>query len=135
MLRQDEQVKQSPSAIQIAVRIQEDEHSRFSRPYSKSFLLSEVTAIDFFTWFARSSDYAYPSGPPELMFTLKDALPASKSARIRREEEASFQIMKDDIKPHFERAKALMPELTEFAILVTVPGWRACDEVISDKLT
>ncbi|KAG9242481.1 hypothetical protein BJ878DRAFT_544224 [Calycina marina] len=121
--RQDKQVRETPPAIQIAVRIQENEHSRFSRPCSKNVLLSEVTAVDFFTWFARRMGYAYPSGPPELKFILRDALPEPKSARIKRGDYVNFQFMKADIRPHFERAKALVPELNEFAILATVPGW------------
>lgn len=87
--------------------------------------------MDFFIWFARSTGYAHPSGPAELKFILKDALPESRSARIKRGDEVNFQFLKEDIKPHFERAKALMPELTEFAILVTVPGWAV--ERLSDE--
>ena len=83
--------------------------------------------MEFFTWFARSTSYAYPLEPPELKFLLKDALPESKSTRVKRGNEANFQFMKEDIKPHFERAKALMPELIEFAILVTIPGWQSSD--------
>jgi hypothetical protein len=105
------------------VRIQENEHCRFSRPYSKNVLLSEVTTVDFFAWFARCTGYDNPSGPPELKFTWKDALPKPEYARIKRGDEKHFQFMKADIEPLLERAKALMPELIEFAVLITVPGW------------
>ena len=117
--RQDNQIMKTPSVIKIVVRIQENERSRFGQSYSENVLLSEVTAVDFFTWFARCTSHAYPPGPPELKFILKDALPEPKLARVQRGDEIKFQCMKVDIKPHFERAKAQMPELNEFAILVT----------------
>ncbi|KAH6667802.1 hypothetical protein B0J14DRAFT_601479 [Halenospora varia] len=123
--RQKKPVSETSSAIQIAVRIQENEHSRFSRPYNKNVLLSEVTTVDFFAWFAHRTGYACPCGPPELMFTWKGALPEPKYARIKRGDEEHFQYMKGDVKPHFEQTKALMPELIEFVILVIVPGWAA----------
>lgn len=121
--RQNKPVSETSSAIQIAVRIQENERSRFSRPYSMNVLLSKVTTVDFFAWFARCTGYTCPSGPAELKFTWKDALPKPEYARIKRGDEKHFQLMKADIEPLLERAKALMPELIEFAILVTVPGW------------
>jgi hypothetical protein len=121
--RQDKPVSKTSSALQIVVRIQENENCRFSRPYSKNVLLSEATTVDFFAWFARCTGYDNPSGPPELKFTWKDALPKPEYARIKRGDEKHFQFMKADIKPLLERAKALMPELIEFAVLVTVPGW------------
>ena len=121
--RQDKPVSETSSALQIVVRIQENEHCRFSRPYSKNVLLSEVTTVDFFAWFACCTGYNYPRGPPELKFTLKDALPKPKHAKIKRGDEEHFQDMKGDIKSHFERTEALMPELIELTILVTVPGW------------
>jgi len=121
--RQDKPVSETSSALQIVVRIQENEHCRFSRPYSKNVLLSEVTTVDFFAWFARCTGYDNPSGPPELKFTWKDALPKPEYARIKRGDEKHFQFMKADIEPLLERAKALMPELIEFAVLITVPGW------------
>lgn len=34
-----------------------------------------------------------------------------------------FQFMKADIEPLLERTKALMPELIELNILVTIPRW------------
>ncbi|CZR52083.1 uncharacterized protein PAC_01960 [Phialocephala subalpina] len=121
--RQDKPVSETSSVRQIVVRIQENEHCRFSRPYSKHVLLSEVTTVDFFAWFARCTGYDNPSGPPELKFTWKDALPKPEYTRIKRGDEKHFQFMKAEIEPLLERAKALMPELIEFTILVTVPRW------------
>jgi hypothetical protein len=43
-------------------------------------------------------------------------------ARIKRGNEEYFHYMKQDIKPYFKRAKALILELIKFAILITVPG-------------
>ncbi|KAH8674836.1 hypothetical protein BGZ60DRAFT_279620 [Tricladium varicosporioides] len=121
--RQKKSVSVTSSVIQIVVRIQENEHNWFSRPYNKKVLLSGITSVNFFAWFAYRTGYAGPCGPPELVFTWKGALPKPKHARIKRGDEEHFQYMKGDIKPHFEQTKALMPELIEFAILVTVPGW------------
>lgn len=121
--REDKPVSETCSALQIVVRIQENVHCRFSRPYSRHVLLSEGTTVDFFAWFARCTGYNNPSGPPELKFTWKDALPKPEYARIKRGDEKHFQFMKAEIEPLLERAKALMPELIEFTILVTVPGW------------
>jgi hypothetical protein len=78
--------------------------------------------MDFFAWFARCTGYNNPSRPPELKFTWKDVLPKLEYVRIKRGDEKHFQFMKADIEPLLERAKALMLELIEFAVLVIVPG-------------
>jgi hypothetical protein len=90
--RQDKPVSETFSALQIAVHIQENEHCRFSRLYSKNVLLSEVTTVDFFAWFACCTGYDYPSGPPELMFTWKDALLKLEHARIKKRERQAFSV-------------------------------------------
>ncbi len=67
--------------------------------------------------------YDNPSRPLELKFNWKDALPKPEYARIKRGDKNHFQFMKANIEPLLELAKALIPSLIEFTILVTVPGW------------
>ena len=122
-LRQDKPVNEASTAVQITVRIQVNEHGQFSRRFDKNVLLSEIANVDFFAWFACHTGCARPSGPEKLKVTLKDALPTPVHGRIRRGNEEDFEYVKRDMKPHLERAKALMPGLSEFVILVTVPGW------------
>jgi hypothetical protein len=66
--------------------------------------------MDFFAWFAYYIGYNYLYRLPELKFTLKDILPKLKQAKIKRGDEEHFQYIKGDIKSHFERTEALMPE-------------------------
>jgi hypothetical protein len=79
--------------------------------------------MNFFAWFACSTGYAHPLGPVKLKITLKDTLPISVHSKIRRGDKRHFELIKQDIQPHLKQAKILMPQLTEFAILVTVPRW------------
>ncbi|CZR52143.1 uncharacterized protein PAC_02020 [Phialocephala subalpina] len=118
---QDKSVNEASPAVQIAVRIQENEYGQFSRHYDQKVLLSGITVADFFAWFARCAGYD-PLGPAKLKFTLKDALPPVHG-RVSKGDVEQFEHIKRDIKPYLERAKVLMPELIEFVILVTVPGW------------
>ena len=119
---QDNPVNET-SAVHITVRIQESAYGQFSCHYDQDVLLSKITTVNFFAWFARCTGYTHPSGLAKLKITLKDALPTAVHGRIIRGDEEHFEQIKQDIKPHLERAKALMPGLMEFTILVTVPGW------------
>ena len=64
-----------------------------------------------------------PSGPVNLKFTFQDVLPEAKSNIITRGNEENFEYIKRDIKPQCDRAMAVMPEMTEFVILVSLSGW------------
>jgi hypothetical protein len=50
-------------------------------------------------------------------------MPAPTSTDIARSNEDHFRYMLQDIKIQCDNAKAFMPELKEFAVLATVPGW------------
>jgi len=94
-----------------------------SRPYPRAVLGPKVKNVEFFTWFVKETGFSNPMGPPELMFSFKDALPTPKNNLIARGNEEHFEYMKRDIKPMCEHAAVCMPGLTEFTILITVPGW------------
>jgi hypothetical protein len=121
--KQDNPAIEASSAVQIVIRIQENEHGQFSCHYDQTVLLLKITTVNFFAWFACSTGYAHPLGPVKLKITLKDALSIPVHDKIRRGDEGHFKLIKQDIQPHLEQAKILMPQLTEFAILVTVPRW------------
>jgi hypothetical protein len=58
-----------------------------------------------------------------LKFTFKDAIPAPRATEVLKGNEDHFDYMRKDVKTQCEKAKAYMPDLKEFAILVTVPNW------------
>ena len=109
----DRQVDRTSSFIQIVVRIQENRHGQYSRRYNKT-VLYQKTNKEFYDWFASRTQSAYPSGPLELKFTFKDALPEVKSSTITRENEEHFEYMKRDIEPQCKWAIDRMPEMIEF---------------------
>ena len=50
-------------------------------------------------------------------------MPMPQATEISAGNEDHFNYMRKDIKVQCEKAKRFMPELKEFVILVTVPGW------------
>jgi hypothetical protein len=108
------------SGDKITVRIQLNVYGVFSAPY-KSDDLFYATNVDFFAWFVRNADYARHYVPAELEFTLKDALPP-KHYKVTGRNGEQFECMKREVTSHFNHTMALMPDLNEFAVLVTVPG-------------
>lgn len=117
------------SSMQVAVRIQIDARGKFSRRYNSAVLNLQTTNVEFFAWFASQTGYAAPSGPPALRFTFKDAMPTPKSSDIELGNEERFGLMKLDIKAQCELAAAYMPELFEFAILITASDWTVQSQV------
>ena len=114
--------KDSPP-IEIIVRLQIDGTGKFSAPFDKSVLRPKVNTTEFFSWFSTQTRRAGPHGPPCLKFTFKDAMPLPKATEVSRGNEDHFDYMRKDIKAQCEKAKAYMPELKEFVVLVTVPDW------------
>jgi len=112
-----------PSAIEIIVRLQVDGTGKFSAPFDKSVLRPKVNINEFFSWFSMQTRRGGPHGPPCLKFTFKDAMPEPKATEVSRGNEDHFNYMRKDVKEQCEKAKAYMPDLKEFVILVTVPGW------------
>ena len=112
-----------PSAIEIIIRLQIDGTGKFSAPFDKSVLRPKINITEFFTWFSTQTRRGGPHGPPCLKFTFKDAMPEPKATEVSRGNEDHFNYMRKDVKAQCERAKAYMPDLKEFVILVTVPGW------------
>ncbi|KAE9368700.1 hypothetical protein N431DRAFT_415338 [Stipitochalara longipes BDJ] len=113
----------STSAIEIIVRLQIDGTGKFSAPFGKSVLRPKVNTTEFFSWFSTQTRRGGPHGPPCLKFTFKDAMPEPKATEVSRGNEDHFNYMRKDVKAQCEKAKAYMPDLKEFVILVTVPGW------------
>ena len=111
--------------MHLAVRVQKDARGKFSRRYNSAVLNLRTTNVEFFAWFANQTGHAAPSGPPALKFTFKDAMPTPKSSVIEWGDEKHFECMKLDIEPQCDLVAAYMPEVFEFAILVTAPGWTA----------
>lgn len=110
-------------AMEIVIRLQIDALGRYSPPFDKSVLQSNVTLAQFFAWFKNASGCACP-GPSLLKFACKDAMPEAVSTEIKIGEEEQFNAMREDIGIQYEKAKTFMPELKEFVVLVSAPQWR-----------
>ena len=82
-----------------------------------------MTSSDFFAWFASQTGRGGDEGPPSLRFTFKDAMPCPISSTIALVNEDHFNLMKRELRTQFERAREYVPNLREFVILVTDPGW------------
>jgi hypothetical protein len=111
------------SSVEIITRLQIDGTGKFSAPFDKSVLRPKVNTKEFFSWFSTQTGCGGPHGPPCLKFTFKDAMPVPKATEVMRGNEDHFNYMRKDVKTQYEKAKAYMPDLKEFVILVTVPGW------------
>jgi hypothetical protein len=112
------------SNVEISIRLQVDGAGKFSKSFDKSFLRPKLTTQDFFPWFTSQTG----RDPPCLKFTFKDAMPNPKSTEVARGNEDHFTYMRRDIKVQCEKAKKFMPELRDFVVLVTVPGWTEPDQ-------
>jgi hypothetical protein len=117
------QASNSTPPVDIVVRLQKDGKGRFSSLYDKSVLRPKVTIAEFFSWFAKQTGYGGMEGPSLLKFTFKDAMPVPKATEIARGNEDHFSYMRRDIKEQSEKARTFMPDLKEFVVLVTAPGW------------
>jgi hypothetical protein len=126
--RQPEDARGPPLAPEIAVRVQTDGAGKVSTPYSNWVLGREVTTTDFFAWFARQTGRGGSEGPPSLRFTFKDAMPAPTSNTIAQANENHFNLLKRDLKTQFEKAKEFVPNMKEFLVVVTDPGWVSEEE-------
>jgi hypothetical protein len=113
----------STQPVDIVVRLQKDGKGRFSPSYDKFVLRPKVTIAEFFPWFAKQTGYGGMDGPNFLKFTFKDAMPVPKATEIARGNEDHFSYMRKDIKEQSEKARTFMPDLKEFVVLVTAPGW------------
>jgi len=113
----------STSPVEIVVRLQMDGAGKFSAPFDKSVIRPKVNTTEFFSWFSTQTRRGDSQGPPCLKFTFKDAMPIPKATEVSRGNEDHFDYMRKDIKAQCERAKAYMPDMKEFVVLVTVPGW------------
>jgi hypothetical protein len=111
---------------EIIIRLQADGTGKFSTPHNRSVMNPNITATEFFAWFANWTGRGGSDGPPSLRFTFKDAVPP-KSSVIARTNDDHFNLMRGDIRVQFEKAKVYMPNLTEFAVLVTDPRWVSVD--------
>jgi hypothetical protein len=112
---------------EIIIRLQADGTGKFSTPHNKSVINPKITATEFFAWFANWTGRGGSDGPPSLRFTFKDAMPVPKSSVIAQTNGDHFNLMRRDIRVQFEKAREYMPNLIEFAVLVTDPGWVSVD--------
>ncbi len=115
-------------APEISVRVQTDGAGKVSTRYSQWVLRPEITTTDFFAWFAHQTGHGRNEGPPSLTFTFKDAMPVPTSSTIAQANEEHFNLMKRDLKAQFEKAKEFVPNLKEFLVVVTDPGWISEEE-------
>ena len=122
------------STPDILVRLQILPAGQFSLPYHKDVMHPKITTTEFLSWFLSQSNYCMQSRnsslinsslhkPKRLRFTLKDAMPRPKATELVIGDDGYFVYMWKYIKDQFEKAKAFCPELREFVILITVPGW------------
>ncbi|KAK0115519.1 hypothetical protein ONS95_000203 [Cadophora gregata] len=125
--RQESQSSCSSSSLDIKIRVQVDGTGKFSIPFGKSVLRPKVTTTEFFSWFTSQGRQAPPQPPRHLKFTFKDAMPNPQATEIVVGNEDHFNYMRKDIKVQCEKARKFMPELKEFVILVTVPGWTSAE--------
>lgn len=81
---------------------------------------------DFFSWFTEQAGRSGEAGPDRLRITLKDAMPIAKTFDVCVGDGSveNFQSLRKDIAEDFERAKAFMPDLVEFGVLVVDPEWK-----------
>jgi hypothetical protein len=112
-----------PLTPEISVRLQTDGAGRVSDSYSKWVLRPGITSSDFFAWFASQTGRGGDGGPPSLRFTFKDAMPCPMSSMITQVNEDHFNLMKREFRTQFERARKYVPNLKEFVVFVTDPGW------------
>jgi hypothetical protein len=118
-----------PPAAEIQVRLQKDAAGHFTAPHDFAFFATITTMELLFDWFARRTGHGGPFGPEKLRVTLKDAMPVAKYYDLERDyggaafANAEFQRMKEDIVNEYEKTKAFMPDLKEFAVLVVDPFW------------
>ena len=118
-----------PPAAEIQVRLQKDAAGHFTAPHDFAFFATITTMELLFDWFARRTGHGGPFGPERLRVTLKDAMPIAKYYDLERDyggaefANAELQRMKKDILNEYEKTKAFMPDLKEFAVLVVDPFW------------
>ncbi|RFU27675.1 hypothetical protein B7463_g8667, partial [Scytalidium lignicola] len=107
---------------EIVVLLQQSD-GKLSQPYQKDVLHPRISSAEFFSWFGTYSGFGTSGIPSELRFTFKDALPVPKTSLVARGNEDHFNYMRADIKRKCEKAKWFRPEIKEFVVLVTLPGW------------
>ncbi|CAL3972334.1 unnamed protein product [Diplocarpon coronariae] len=120
---QESQLCNPSSTIDIIIRIQIDGKGKFSAPFDKIVLRPKLKTTDFFSWFAQLTRHSLPRGPDSLKFTFKDAMPGPSATEVERGNEDHFNYMRKYIKTICERARHYMPDMIEFGVLVTDPGW------------
>lgn len=112
-----------PQPRLISLRFQVDGRGAVSQRFPISNLMSRNN-VDFFSWFASQSGHWGKPGPNTLKFSLKDTIPEPLTNTITRGNEEHFRYMKNDILPMYQATAGMVPGLSEFAVLVTVPCWQ-----------
>lgn len=132
---------------EVIFRLQISPSGKFSPPHPKTILRSKTTSTNFFRWFACLANYrsliftshltspisftsdiqrnysGYREIPDKLKFTLKDAMPGPSNMVVDRGNIDQFLKIRVDIKKQYDKAMEWCPEMREFEVLITVPGW------------
>jgi hypothetical protein len=117
------------STAEIKIRVQKDGHGHFTEPHKFEVFTITENLQGFFWWFAKRTGRGGELGPERLRITLKDVMPVAKTFDVYRGHfeagfEEKFRKMKENIVVECEKAKAFLPELKEFSVLVMDPTWK-----------
>lgn len=107
---------------EITIRLQTTPYGHFSAPYTFSLLRAGLHNRDFFYHFARLT--AHP-GTQILRFILKDALPVARVIDVKKGDQEAFAGVRKMVVGEFESARALLPGLGEWTVLVVDVEWGA----------
>lgn len=108
---------------EILLRLQMNGAGKLSDVYGKWALGPSVKVAEFFAWFASQTGRGGDEGPPSLTFTLKDAAPCPMSSTMTQSNDDLFSSMKRDLLSQLDKTRSYVPNLNEFVVLVTDPGW------------
>ena len=119
----------SPSTTEIKIRVQIDAAGYFTGPHDFEVFTLTENLQGFFWWFTKRTGRGGNIGPERLRVVLKDAMPIAKMYDLHPSRpwavmEEYFEKMKKEIVMECEKAKAFMPELKEFGVLVLDPDWK-----------
>ncbi|KAE9381868.1 hypothetical protein N431DRAFT_393530 [Stipitochalara longipes BDJ] len=124
-----EERQEGTAAVDIKIRLQKDAAGRFTAPHPFAILQS-TDLQDFMEWFAEETGRDDALRPEKLRFILKDAMPVAKTYEVyigwglfEEKFEVEWRRVREEIVRECERAKAFLPDLREFGVLVVDPGW------------
>ena len=124
-----EESKEGTARAEIQIRLQKDAAGHFSASHPFAILQS-MELQDFFEWVAHETGRDGALRPEKLRFVLKDAMPVARTLEVYsgwglfdEKMEGEWRGVRGEIVRECERAKAFLPDLREFGVLVVDPGW------------